>query len=448
MSRNSCNGIKVIETSPTWSKTGEKAEITCYLDQEAYACVFIDPQGTEYCSPSSYDGARPGCSPAFMSRYGISVKDKSCSLLISRLEDADFGPWQCKALYWTEWTQPSKIDINRFEEAMVEFKNFPSFSDLLVESGKKQTFVCELSYSGTGDGIVQWFITSQGKPRIELSGSGNHDHEIKLKEIETVDGWKIIESSLEFIPTVEDDDKNVICFNPQSGEEDHVSLGVFLLEAPSNIPDKIVAYQGEKKRVSIHISSYPPPEVVWNLDSGQYALAAGDTSEDGRFHAEEVKFVGKNEHEISLVIDTNLDDDNTEHSLQIKVVHSGRLQKKMDLPFTLKVKKMFNDESRTNTSTNGPIINGEKSKTENPPNVQTQGLGLWIILAILAILIILCCIFCCARKRGQKNKQPVEIDIEKKSNQVENVGLLKTDSQQNENGVKDTKENLSKQDLS
>ena len=378
-----------------------------------------------------------------MSRYGISVKDKSCSLLISRLEAADFGSWQCKALYWTEWTQPRQLAINRFEEAMVEFKNFPSFSELLVEAGKQQTFVCELSYSGTGDGDIRWFLSSEDEARTEL-GVSSKDHEVKQKELETEDGWKIIESSIKFSPKVADDGKNIVCFNPQSGEEDLVSLDVFLLEAPSSIPDNIVAYKGEKKRVSIHISSFPPPEVMWHINSDQFVLKAGETSDDGRFYAEDVKFVGKNEHEISLVIDPELIDDNTKHSLHIKVIHSGRLQKEIELPFTFNVQKIFPEESKRSSSTSDPMIIGEKSQTESPPSVQTQGVGLWIILGILAVLIILCCIFCCARKRGQKNKQSEEMDIEKKSQlleNVENVSLLKSENQI-ESTVKDTKGNF------
>ena len=104
-------------------------------------------------------------------------------------------------------------------------------------------------------------IISKNLAEIKSIKVSSKNPEVKQKELETEDGWKIIESSIKFSPKVADDGKNIVCFNPQSGEEDLVSLDVFLLEAPSTttlhtfVEAKLLSFGvGFWRKTSMHYS--------------------------------------------------------------------------------------------------------------------------------------------------------------------------------------------------
>jgi len=426
------SNITVKEAVKTWTKPGDSAELVCLLNRTAEECVFIDPIGTKYCSPGGDDET---CAATIYNRFKVSDDNNACKLTLDNVYESDIGTWKCKAMFWEDWSE-ANLEVAMFETDSAEVGFHILYGEVDVEIDKSQEFSCDLNYYGDGTGEIQWFIsTKDGKDRKPLPETKSH--EVDDSDLDEKAGSKTIRSFTNYQPKLSDHGKKITCINPQSGKEDHIFLELWKYDGPSNLP-VIEAFEGYNKSVSVELSSFPAPEVMWHLNSNKIVLKPGDTSEDGKYQAEYVTTVAENRYKIGLIIkNVSAEFANAENLLHIKISDT----KELKFPVKIKIVEDIpenepgDDGKGADTTLSIPSdadgVPNPDEKNDNPASVKEGGFGLWIIFGIIAFLIILCCVYCCCRKRGNKNNGETQEDIEKNINQMENIEnkpLLKADN--------------------
>jgi len=345
--------------------------------------------------------------------------------------------------------------------AFVEIEDY--WGDVQFQEGVPQNITCTVE-DPQESGIITWKVGDRLLDPKQCSEGG--DCLGLFTDSLEYEDENLIQQTIAFIPSFEDDSKRIICEYLVEGEEPQSdSIGIVIYQQLVKVLQQQPVRQGDPATIQVTAILYPSPieeDFTWRVESGDgntsiVDLYPGERDEYGRYEAGTIQKLGDHnyfmkftipamseteaEYRHSLVIDMMelptkvlylnipfikgseaVPDERTSH-------HSATPEKEGPHPSTLEKSEKSDDpkghgksqisedtELSENSQKSDDLEGSENSlKSEDPkgpetPGVAMAGLGLAIIIGLFFLCLVLCIIFCCVRKRKKQQVQKSTYD--------------------------------------
>lgn len=246
------------------------------------------------------------------------------------------------------------------------------FGDVLFQQGIPQSITCSV-FDPLPFGIFSWMV---GDRVIENSN--------RITEGE--DGEK--QQVLQFTPTLEDNEKMLTCQYGERGEQvysDHITMGIYVMDLPSDTITPGLVSEGDSIKLEVTAGLYPAPEpedILWEVRTpdGEVVveMSPGGQDEYGIYKAGEIEVLSENLYRFHL--DIAMMDQNEVSNVHTVTITTKGIKKKINFNLALKMKQEVKEE-------------------EPKAGVLGMGMGLFIIIGIIAVFIICCIIYCIYRRK-------------------------------------------------
>jgi len=270
------------------------------------------------------------------------------------------------------------------------------FGNVLFQQGIPQSVTC-LVWNPLLRGQVSWKI---GDKIIENDNRVTTGDEGQLVQV------------LNFTPTLEDDGKNLECQYIDGSEEaqvytDHVGLNIYVMDLPEDTITPEMVEEGDSLRLVVTAGLFPAPKsehILWEVKKPDGTIEAelypGENDEYGLYSAGNIEEVSANQYQFHLDLAV-LDESEVSNSHSVTIQTKG-IKKTINFNLSMKKKQEREEMQDENKGSEKSVVPGEDaaSKETNPePDSLGLGMGLFIIIGIIALFIILCIIYCIYRRR-------------------------------------------------
>lgn len=401
------NGLEMKQDTYFYvGQSGESAQLSCQLASDEFfdSCSFIRPDGKKVCR---YE-ADQDCT--YDSNLYIKDTIDECVLEIVTVDPGQhLGTWKCQiGVFGKDKPAQADVQLDQAKDAEVEFHELWGKVNIDIKSGLEEiTFRCN-AVAESGEEVLQ---TPPGSMTWTMGGV----------ELARQNDWKqdgqVWYQTFTYTPDIWEDGKDLTCILNQGGANEKTSkiilfMSLFDLADQDNSGDnptlELVDGQ-EEAEFSRSFQAYPKPEAEWVVqdksDGSVTRIIAG--SRVGRYEADNLLAKPDNYYEAYLRMTDikHIDDQDKEINLVVKIRDKSNV---VTVPFVIKDPiKNKSEVTEPPTTTELPSsVTASGVPTTKPP-VSSTGVGLYIIIAIIALVILICALYygCkCCKKKNESGK--------------------------------------------
>lgn len=294
----------------------------------------------------------------------------------------------------------------------VEIEDF--FGSLTLIQGMRQTVGCTVEDPDPA-GAIHWRIGDRLLDPRECSQSrvGSCFAASEMKEVEE----GIFQQSLTFEPTIEDNEKDLVCEFLVAGEApsgsavDKITLLVYQRDLEIVQPEPVGP--GDSSTIKVEAKLYPAPkeeDFLWRVEhfNGDLVAELGPGETDPLlpgYKPSKIQDKGNNNYLLTFTIASmSREEAENRYSLTVGSPEPTKILK-FNVPFLCEPESECQSKGQPDDQNNGKSSQAPPSlpPVKDDKEVTTSNVGLFIIIGLLVFSLILCIIFCAVRR---KRKNP------------------------------------------
>ena len=274
------------------------------------------------------------------------------------------------------------------------------FGDVTLLQGKEQRLTCTVE-DPDPVGAIRWRIGDRLlDPRECSNPTAGSCMGAPLQEVEE----GVLQQSLTFVPTIQDDGKDLVCEFFVSGEKpsgsavDKITLLVYQRDLKILQPEAVGL--GESSMIKVEAKLYPVPkekDFLWRVEHFDGKLVAelmpGETDPQlPGYRTSEIHDKGNRNYLLTFtIVSMSREEAENRYSLTVGSPDPAKILK-FNVPF------LVSETESSATDWNHSSSQGPTSFSDEG-EVTTSNIGLFIIIGLLIFCLILCIIFCAVRRR-------------------------------------------------
>jgi len=286
----------------------------------------------------------------------------------------------------------------------VSFEDY--YGDVTVQEGIKQTVACTVE-DPDPVGAIHWRIGNRLlDPRQCSQSKVGSCLAAPLQEVEE----GIFQQTLTFVPTIQDDGKDLVCEFlvagqvPTGSAVDKITLLVYQRELKTVEPEPVG--RGESSTIQVKAKLYPAPKAedfLWRVEHFNGDLVAelgpGETNPllPG-YQPSKIQDMGNNDYLLTFtIVSMSREEAENRYTLTVGSPEPAKILE-FNVPF-LKSEPESPAVDENKPGSQAPPTPSAEEGGERGGEVATSNIGLFIIIGLLIFCLILCVIFCAVRRK-------------------------------------------------